>query len=544
MTTFDLTAVSIGGDPAIGGDIEIILVLDQAPPCGALFIDGNYCAPPPVVSQVVSTSTIIGETYYFTISSTGAEGSYTVCVNNTSPPPSPGYDCTSSEPLCSVVGFTQGTFSGIGASENIATNSCFGQNERQSKWYTFTCTQSGTFELLIDPNVYSSSSQNGDDYDFALWDVTAGCYASGTTMGTPIACNWSGCTGSTGISSVAPYMTQIAATDYQVNNPPGPGTCDPGAGPPLQWVTTAVNLTACNSYALLIDNFTSSAGGFSTDFGGTAILGPQADFTYVISDNIPGDCRVVSVARPTGYCTSTAMEYFWNFGDGNTSNSASPASHTYLSDGLYTVSLQVTDVNGCVKTYSSTINVGCLTPLPIELLTFKAQADHNQVNVSWATAVEVDNDFFTIERSIDATNFEQIGSVSGAGFSSVRIDYTFTDISPQFGLSYYRLRQTDYNGFTETFDPVAVYLWQNMTAMTMHPGSSEGVFEFESHCRLPTKSVLQIHDILGHEVFRTSLNLNAGINHFTFDMTFLQPGLYNLRLQSEGEFDSISFVNF
>jgi len=95
-------------------------------------------------------------------------------------------------------------------------------------------------------------------------------------------------------------------------------------------------------------------------------------------------------------------------------------------------------------------------PLPIELNSFSAEAADHSIELKWETATETNNDFFTIERSPDVQNWEIIGYVDGAGNSNRPLSYSFTDSQPLDGISYYRLKQTDYDGKYEYFGPVAV----------------------------------------------------------------------------------------
>ena len=99
-------------------------------------------------------------------------------------------------------------------------------------------------------------------------------------------------------------------------------------------------------------------------------------------------------------------------------------------------------------------------PLPIELLSFNGQALDNEVRLVWQTASEENNDYFTIERSVDGKNYAEVGTVPGAGTSFERLNYSFTDTDPVFGQVYYRLKQTDFDGNFEYFGPVAVYFTQ------------------------------------------------------------------------------------
>ena len=88
----------------------------------------------------------------------------------------------------------------------------------------------------------------------------------------------------------------------------------------------------------------------------------------------------------------------------------------------------------------------CLTVLPIELLTFTANCKGNAILLKWSTATETNNDFFSIEKSIDAINYELLGKVNGAGNSSQTLNYSFVDPNPIEGTGYYRLKQTDFGG--------------------------------------------------------------------------------------------------
>jgi hypothetical protein len=86
------------------------------------------------------------------------------------------------------------------------------------------------------------------------------------------------------------------------------------------------------------------------------------------------------------------------------------------------------------------------TPLPIELISFTAVANEKNVVLGWSTATETNNDYFTIQRTSDGTRFDDINKVDGAGNSSSVINYSYTDTAPYEGKSYYRLKQTDFNG--------------------------------------------------------------------------------------------------
>jgi hypothetical protein len=87
-----------------------------------------------------------------------------------------------------------------------------------------------------------------------------------------------------------------------------------------------------------------------------------------------------------------------------------------------------------------------LLPVPIELTSFIVECINGEALVSWSTASELNNDYFSIERSRDAIHWECIGEVGGSGNTSIEQDYTFVDVMPYSNNSYYWLKQTDYDG--------------------------------------------------------------------------------------------------
>lgn len=99
-----------------------------------------------------------------------------------------------------------------------------------------------------------------------------------------------------------------------------------------------------------------------------------------------------------------------------------------------------------------------VTVLPIELLDFTARVVEKAVELHWSTAAEVNNDYFTVERSVNGLDYEPIAEIQGAGNSNEKNDYLTIDDRPNKALNYYRLKQTDFDGAFEYSDVVAVEL--------------------------------------------------------------------------------------
>jgi len=90
-----------------------------------------------------------------------------------------------------------------------------------------------------------------------------------------------------------------------------------------------------------------------------------------------------------------------------------------------------------------------ITPLPVELLYFNGLADEGRVLLQWATATEINNDFFEVQKSETGEDFEVIGTVDGSGDSDELLEYEFVDKQPFTGENFYRLRQVDFDGSYE-----------------------------------------------------------------------------------------------
>lgn len=106
---------------------------------------------------------------------------------------------------------------------------------------------------------------------------------------------------------------------------------------------------------------------------------------------------------------------------------------------------------------------GGTNALPVTLDNFRAALSNKKVYVSWNTEAEVNCGSFVVERSDDNVNYTAIKTVEGAGNSTTIRHYSVTDNTPLKGVSYYRLKQIDYDGTTTTYHPASV---KNMSGGT------------------------------------------------------------------------------
>lgn len=165
------------------------------------------------------------------------------------------------------------------------------------------------------------------------------------------------------------------------------------------------------------------------------------------------------------------------------------------------------------------------TPLPVELLTFSATAiDNHMVRCDWTTAIELNNDFFTVERSPDGLRFEEVGNVPGASNSVIPLVYAFDDPHPYPGLSYYRLRQTDLDGTVSWSEAVPVVL-SRYHGVGIFPNPSSGAFYIQRDD--PDRATLfELIDPAGRIV--QSFTMQPGANREIMEVN-AASGSYTLR---------------
>lgn len=114
----------------------------------------------------------------------------------------------------------------------------------------------------------------------------------------------------------------------------------------------------------------------------------------------------------------------------------------------------------CANLSASTIlryRETCST-LPIELMWFDGWRVESNIRLQWATESETNNDYFIVEKYDTASNeWLTVSTIDGNGTTSIPHFYETADYSPSFGYNYYRLKQVDYDGQSETFAPISVY---------------------------------------------------------------------------------------
>ncbi|NUQ23536.1 MAG: gliding motility-associated C-terminal domain-containing protein [Saprospiraceae bacterium] len=295
----------------------------------------------------------VGQTYFLRVSArNGLTGTFQLCVNNYNRIPQPSADCNTAVILCDKSPFTVDYFEGVGNDPNeIDDANCSRPTcdiaESNSIWYKWTCKDPGSLTFNITP------LNPIDDIDFIVYELPNGidncsnkqeirCMAAGAINGAPFS-EWEPCTGPTGLS-----LTETDEVEYC--------GCDPGQNSYIE----ALQMVAGRSYALVINNFSESAAGFSIEFGGTGtFLGPDAAFTALPITACVG--QPVTLTDASTFI-GNIVGWQWQFGANASITSAGtegPHSVTYNRPGTKSISLTVETDRGCLVTEIATIEVEC-----------------------------------------------------------------------------------------------------------------------------------------------------------------------------------------
>ncbi len=175
-------------------------------------------------------------------------------------------------------------------------------------------------------------------------------------------------------------------------------------------------------------------------------------------------------------------------------------------------------------------------PLPVELLNFKANCVTNGVNLQWTTASETNNDYFNIERSNDATNWTVIAQIPGSGNSNQITNYSYIDEIAANATTYYRLKQTDFDGAHEYFNPVAVNCasdGENIT-ISVYPNPFKEIINIEINNFAYPQAQIRIYDVIGKiistEDFATAANNSINTS---YDLRKLAAGVYFVEVSAK-----------
>jgi len=432
--------------------------------------------------------------------------------------------------LCGSV--TAGTVLNATASYN--TNTCFG-NDDDDVWYKFVAT-STTHEIKL-LNIAGSVT----DMYFAVYAGTCNATGSSILCSDPNTATISALTiGNTYYIRVYTYTStggQNTTFNVCVGTPPPTGPC----GNPA-------NNDYCSNPALL----TQGGGGWSSSTAGTYTTDTPANFASVFcgsTDNnswyqftasattevfnftsITGctdgiQAQVYNVTRNgSGCCTNfTSVSNCWN--PWNTSPG------TVTATGLTIGQTYILMVDGwaganCNFTVSGWSASGIL---PVTLVNFDGFAELHGNRLIWTTQTETNNDYFIIQKSSNSKDFIDVGVVDGQGNSNIINNYSFMDKSSSPEISYYRLKQMDFDGRFEYSKIITISSKKNVE-VSIYPNPTSGNLFFDITGNDNQLVTIIYSDVIG-AVHKEVIQTIEGKNTYqTTEFTKLNSGIYFIQM--------------
>jgi alpha-tubulin suppressor-like RCC1 family protein len=323
-----------------------------------------------------------------------------------------------------------------------------------------------------------------------------------------------------------------------------------------------------NAYGWGLNNYgQTGTGGAGTDvYQPKKILGPGCSGFLT-------DIVQVVAAGDAGYALSASGNLFsWGsdqneeLGDGPGGINRQCPQQVYsnvaeVAAGLYAVLVRKTDGTVCAAGNNwmgnfglggpwgccSYVNVFTCTSLgvglPVELLSFTGKSLSNSILLEWSTASEINNDYFTIEKSRDGIAFSELGKINGAGNSTQLNSYSLIDENPFSGTNYYRLKQTDFDGKYSYSEIIAVKLFSSPHDIFLFPNPAAHYSSVNFYLDNIEQVQIDLFDITGRKIKELfNGNLLAGKQEIKIDIGNIENGIYRLTLSGTRINKSIDLI--
>ncbi len=281
----------------------------------------------------------------------------------------------------------------------------------------------------------------------------------------------------------------------------------------------------------------------SSNCAPVVFLDPVIIDSYTDCNEATGDYLVEFIITGGGPGFAPDVHTFTVTGDYAASNIEAGIPYTFgpLTDGSsYTITVDE-DGKGCSSTFVSQ-PVQC-DKLPVELIEFtgSVQADGNLLK--WITATEIENDYFTLQSSLDGVDFTTITTIDGAGTTSSIVAYEELDRNAQSGTTYYKLFQTDFDGTTVEVGMISLVRGEALVgfiSLQPVPVQDELLLSFESETEKEVQ--IEVYDAVGKMLLSRNTIFVAGINNEGLDVRKLTSGIYFIRISSGDQYHTEKFV--
>ncbi len=171
-------------------------------------------------------------------------------------------------------------------------------------------------------------------------------------------------------------------------------------------------------------------------------------------------------------------------------------------------------------------------PMPIELSSFTAHNKGTGVSLDWSTAQELNNNYFQVEKSVNANDWSVVAQVNGAGNSQTVKNYNAFDANPVSGINYYRLKQVDFDGNFKYSKTVSIKVDGPKTAISILTNPFHNTLSINFNSASSQMVSARLIDITGKQVASENWSVTSGNVRKDFSAGSLQQGLYILTIRN------------
>ena len=278
----------------------------------------------------------------------------------------------------------------------------------------------------------------------------------------------------------------------------------------------------------------------ATSFNGTVFLNAQGNADAVFVIKINGALTTSTFSKVELINGTQAKNVYWkidgavNINDNSIFNGTIVANNGAidLKTGT-TLTGRALTTNGAISTSAINASVPSAGSFPVTWLYFRGKPTQSSVVLEWSTKSEINNSYFTIEKSSDGRNFETLASVS-AKTESTSADYQYGLVDNQpLAIGYYRISQTDKDGARSYYTTIQI---KSGTSQVLRVSQSvqQNTIVIQASGATQGKGSIELYSLDGRKMSSQSVTLTKELSTYRIASP-KQKGIYLLSIQSEGK---------